>query len=86
MGRSSVDQIASLTNIIDVRKKLRISTFCAFIDFKKAYDAIDRICYGGSFSVLSNNASHLHIAIHMPSLHQYPFPSQRISSKLSIHL
>ena len=46
MGRSSVDQIASLTNIIDVRKKLRISTFCAFIDFKKAYDAIDRICYG----------------------------------------
>ena len=35
MGRRSVDQIASLTNIIDVRKKLRISTFCAFIDFKK---------------------------------------------------
>ena len=41
-GRSTVDQIASLTNIIDVRKTLRKSAFCAFIDFKKAYDTIDR--------------------------------------------
>jgi hypothetical protein len=35
---NSVDQIASLTNIIDVRKKLPKSILCAFIDFKKAYD------------------------------------------------
>ena len=31
-----------VTNIIEVRKKLRKSTFCAFIDFKKAYDTINR--------------------------------------------
>ena len=29
-------------NIIDTRKKLKTSTFCAFIDFKKAYDTINR--------------------------------------------
>lgn len=33
--RSTVDQLYSLTNIIEVRKKLRKSSFCAIIDFKK---------------------------------------------------
>lgn len=41
-NRSTIDQLSSLTNIIEVRKKLRKSTFCAFIDFKKAYDTINR--------------------------------------------
>ena len=41
-GRSTVDQISSLTNIINTRKKKRMSTYCAFIDFKKAYDYVDR--------------------------------------------
>ena len=40
--RSTIDQVSSLTNIIETRKKLKQSTFCAFIDFKKAYDFIDR--------------------------------------------
>ena len=40
--RSTVDQLSTLTNIIDVRKRLKKSTFCAFIDFKKAYDTINR--------------------------------------------
>ena len=40
--RSTIDQLSSLTNIIDTRKKLKRSTFCAFIDFKKAYDFINR--------------------------------------------
>jgi uncharacterized protein CbrC (UPF0167 family) len=31
--RSTVDQLYSLTNIIEVRKKLRKSSFCAIIDF-----------------------------------------------------
>ena len=31
----------SLVNIIDTRKQLKKSTFCAFIDFKKAYDTIN---------------------------------------------
>jgi hypothetical protein len=41
-GRSTVDHLSALTNIVETRKKLRLSTFCAFIDFKKAYDTIDR--------------------------------------------
>ena len=40
--RSTVDHISSLTSITDTRKKARKSTFCAFIDFKKAYDTINR--------------------------------------------
>ena len=31
-----------MTSIIETRKKLRKSTYCAFIDFKKAYDTINR--------------------------------------------
>lgn len=41
-GRSTTDQISSLTNIIDTRKKQKKSTYCAFIDFRKAYDLINR--------------------------------------------
>ena len=41
-GRSTVDQITSLSNLINTRKKHRLSTYCAFIDFKKAYDYVDR--------------------------------------------
>jgi len=41
-SRSTVDHLSSLTNLIDTRKKAKLSTFCAFIDFKKAYDFVDR--------------------------------------------
>ena len=41
-GRSTIDQLISLTSIIDTRKLKRQSTFVAFIDFSKAYDSIDR--------------------------------------------
>ena len=41
-GRSTTDHVLSLNNIIDSRKKNRLSTYCAFIDFKKAYDTITR--------------------------------------------
>lgn len=41
-GRSTIDQISTLTNIIETRKYHKQSTFAAFIDFKKAYDCIDR--------------------------------------------
>ena len=40
--RSTTDHISSLVNLVDTRKKLKKSTFCAFIDFKKAYDTINR--------------------------------------------
>ena len=41
-SRSTTDQILSLINIIETRKKQKKSTFCAFIDFRKAYDMINR--------------------------------------------
>ena len=39
--RSTVDQIMSFTNIIETRKKNKLPTYCAFIDFQKAYDYIN---------------------------------------------
>ena len=42
-GKSTTDHILSLVNIIDTRKKLKKkSIFCAYIDFKKAYDTMNR--------------------------------------------
>ena len=41
-GRSTAEQVSSPSNIIKTRKKNRLSTYCAFIDFKKAYDYVDR--------------------------------------------
>ncbi|MES9880125.1 MAG: reverse transcriptase family protein [Sedimenticola sp.] len=40
--RSTTDHIASLTNIIETRTKAKRSTYCAFVDFKKAFDSVDR--------------------------------------------
>ena len=41
-GRSTIDHVLSLTNIIETRKCKRKSTFVAFTDFRKAYEAINR--------------------------------------------
>ena len=41
-NRSGVDHLKSLTSIIETRKAKHGNTFVAFIDFKKAYDSIDR--------------------------------------------
>ena len=41
-NRSTIDHLSSLNNIIETRIKMRVSTFTAFIDFKKAYDTVDR--------------------------------------------
>jgi hypothetical protein len=41
-GRSTVDHLSTLTSIIETRKLKKISTFAAFIDFRKAYDKINR--------------------------------------------
>jgi len=41
-GRSTIDHLSTLTSIIETRKKKKMSTFTAFIDFKKAYDSINR--------------------------------------------
>ena len=40
---STIDHISTnFTSIIETRKKCKLSTFVVFIDFKKAYDSIDR--------------------------------------------
>ncbi|XP_053391650.1 uncharacterized protein LOC128554398 [Mercenaria mercenaria] len=41
-GRSTVDHLSSFSLILESRKLKRQSTFTAFIDFKKAYDTINR--------------------------------------------
>jgi hypothetical protein len=41
-GRSCTDHIFVLSNIIRTRISEKLSTFCCFIDFKKAFDSIDR--------------------------------------------
>ena len=41
-GRSTLDQLSTLTNIIKTRKLNKQHTFAAFIDFRKAYDCINR--------------------------------------------
>ena len=41
-NRSTIDHAITLTNIIDTRKKRKLSTYCAFIDFRKAFDCINR--------------------------------------------
>ncbi|XP_052810397.1 uncharacterized protein LOC128238477 [Mya arenaria] len=40
--RSTIDHISSLTNLVDTRKKNKQCTFCAFIDFSKAFDSVNR--------------------------------------------
>jgi hypothetical protein len=40
--RSSVDQLLTLVNIVESRIKCKQNTFAAFIDFKKAYDLVNR--------------------------------------------
>ena len=53
-GRSTIDHVLSLTNIIETRKHKRQSTFAVFADFRKAYEALKRnlrtlgICQGRS--------------------------------------
>ena len=41
-GRSTIDNVSSLTNLIEIRIKSKLRTYTAFIDFKKAYVSIDR--------------------------------------------
>ena len=40
--RSCLDQLSSLTNIIETRKSLRKSTYALFVDFEKAFDRVNR--------------------------------------------
>ena len=50
--RSCLDHIATLTTIIDTRKKLKKATFCSFVDFSKAFDHIDRNMLWNKLSAL----------------------------------
>ena len=40
--RHTIYQVTLLTNLIETRKKKRLLNFCAFIDFKKAFDPVDK--------------------------------------------
>lgn len=39
---NTIDNLSTFTNIIEIRKLSGKPTFTAFIDFKKAYDSINR--------------------------------------------
>ena len=41
-GKSTIDQLSTLTNLIETRKLQKKDTYVAFIDFSKAYDRINR--------------------------------------------
>lgn len=41
-GRGTVDHLCTLSSIIETRKRQKLSTFVAFIDFRKAYDSVNR--------------------------------------------
>ena len=41
-GRNTIDHISSLTTLIETRKVKKKSTYAAFIDFRKAYDSVNR--------------------------------------------
>ena len=41
-SRSMIDQETSLTNLIETRLKRKLSTYAAFIGFRKAYDSVGR--------------------------------------------
>lgn len=41
-GRSTIDHVGSVTNIVETRIKKKQNTYAAMIDFSKAYDKIDR--------------------------------------------
>lgn len=40
--RGCLDQLSTLTNVIETRKQMKKSTFALFVDFSKAFDRIDR--------------------------------------------
>jgi hypothetical protein len=39
---NTIDHLFSLTSIIETRKLPKLSTFAPFVDFKKAYDSVNR--------------------------------------------
>ncbi|CAG2252315.1 unnamed protein product [Mytilus edulis] len=41
-NRSTIDHLSTITSIIETRKMCKLSTFAAVIDFKKAYDTVNR--------------------------------------------
>ena len=54
-GRSTVDHICSLTSLLETRLKRKRSTFAAFIDFKKAYDSVNRSILWGKLIAVGIN-------------------------------
>ena len=41
-SKSTIDHLSTLTSIIETRKRRKLSTFVVFVDFKKAYDTVNR--------------------------------------------
>ena len=40
-GRSCLDHIYTLCDLVRIRKAMKLETFCAFVDFQKAFDFVN---------------------------------------------
>ena len=83
-GRSCLDHIYSLTSIIRNRKATGLNTFCAFVDFQKAFDWVNRELllykisqlfgiHGRLFNILSTIYSSSNAQIRVNGLHTETF-------------
>ena len=41
-SKSTIDHLCTLTSIIETRKRRKLLAFAVFVDFKKAYDTVNR--------------------------------------------
>ena len=76
--RSCLDHIFSLSSIIRNRSSQNLSTFCCFIDMKKAFDWIDLLFYK---LLLYNIDGHLYHSI--KSLYSHPVSSIKLNNYLT---
>ncbi len=56
-GQSCQDHRSSITSIIDTRQQANKSTYVAFVDFRKAYDHINRLCLWARLEELGRHAT-----------------------------
>lgn len=77
--RSTIDHIGTLISIIENRKLNKLPTFTAFIDFKKAYDTVNR-------KLLFNKLGNLGISSHFLNVLKSLYAQVECCVKLNGHM
>ncbi|CAG2218387.1 unnamed protein product [Mytilus edulis] len=78
-GRSTIDHLSTLTSIIETRKLRKLSTFAVFVDFKKAYDTVNR-------NLLFNDLNDLGISKHFLCVIKAIYSQVECAIKLNGHM